>query len=792
MFDKRRLEKGTYILAGRLTGAVASLRKSHQLALLMQYAWRFFASAFLARGAVLGGYAPFGVSFAAACCVRGSGFVEVLGAFFGYIVLKSGIEGLKYSAAALITVTCAHVFADFKVRQKRWFMPIVAAASISVTGFVFLTGSGSSIAKILLFFCEIAITFGATYFYILAMADKNDETNLLKLGGTMVFVATALISVYDLLLLEILSPSRIIALLIIMAVSYMGGFSPGAAMGVAMGITMDAAGGRSTFFTCAYGFSALIAGVFNRSGKTVFVCAYVIANATASLLGIMDPLYLPGLYESFIASVLFLLIPDGFWLWAKEYFISETPKTADYVDKVRLTAKHYATEAAQAFYEMYLALMQGIEHGKLQNDEDIAAIFDRAADKVCRNCTLCNVCWERDYISTLNALNDVSIPMMTCGQAHVEDFPKHFSSRCVKFPDFLIAVNESLATLFQRRQYKERIQENKGLIAQQYAGITGILRQIGGYMAEGPEFMPAKEAQLKKYAEAFGSVSSVAAYKDSYGRLRLELAGDGVAAILRQKEGFTAGLNALMGVNLSCPEQICDQLGSRIFMRELEPYCAVVGVGMRKKQGQSLSGDSGTYFISNDGKAFMLLSDGMGTGTEAAFESTTAVKLIERFLRAGIDPLETLKTIGPALKIRSSGTSFVTIDIGMVNLFTGEAQTVKCGSAPSYLRSAGSDGKINIRRIQSNTLPAGLAYENSGQDVNRMRMRDGDLLILVSDGVTDGSGIGQEADDFWLMQLIGDNLTLSPKELAAKIILTAAEKGKDDDMTALVLKLKKR
>lgn len=57
-----------------------------------------------------------------------------------------------------------------------------------------------------------------------------------------------------------------------------------------------------------------------------------------------------------------------------------------------------------------------------------------------------------------------------------------------------------------------------------------------------------------------------------------------------------------------------------------------------------MSGDTGIWFRREDGMLFLLLCDGMGSGPGAKQESAQAAKLIERFLRAGMDPAEAVET----------------------------------------------------------------------------------------------------------------------------------------------------
>ena len=57
-----------------------------------------------------------------------------------------------------------------------------------------------------------------------------------------------------------------------------------------------------------------------------------------------------------------------------------------------------------------------------------AAIFDAAAERVCRQCTLCSLCWNKDYEKTVNAFNDVSNILKNTGRALPEDYPDYFEN----------------------------------------------------------------------------------------------------------------------------------------------------------------------------------------------------------------------------------------------------------------------------------------------------------------------------------------------------------------------------
>ncbi|MDR2670397.1 MAG: SpoIIE family protein phosphatase [Oscillospiraceae bacterium] len=218
---------------------------------------------------------------------------------------------------------------------------------------------------------------------------------------------------------------------------------------------------------------------------------------------------------------------------------------------------------------------------------------------------------------------------------------------------------------------------------------------------------------------------------------------------------------------------------------ELEPLTVVVGTAARQKEGQTVSGDSGAHFKTDDGTLYLLLSDGMGSGQAASADSKQAVRLLERFLRAGIPPESALDTLNSALVLRGEQRiGFVTVDLVALNLLSGEVAFYKYGAAPSYLKCG-----RKITRVVNGALPAGLSAGGSvpALDVTRLRVGPGAVLLLASDGVAD-----PEADE-WLRRLLAGCGDDSPRALAGQVLEAGArERGRADDMTVMVLRVERR
>ncbi|MFQ9126015.1 MAG: SpoIIE family protein phosphatase [Butyricicoccaceae bacterium] len=176
----------------------------------------------------------------------------------------------------------------------------------------------------------------------------------------------------------------------------------------------------------------------------------------------------------------------------------------------------------------------------------------------------------------------------------------------------------------------------------------------------------------------------------------------------------------------------------------------------------------------------LLLADGMGSGAAAAQDSRMLVSSMERFLRAGIPLGDALGAVSPALRLRSDGTRFVTLDALTLDLFTGQAESLKCGAALLLCAHGWA-----LERARRKSLPVGLSDEKNQSQSVPLRLSHGDLFIMVSDGVSDG------LDDAWVRELLREHGGEGPKELAARLVTEARGRGSDDDRTAIVMRVEK-
>lgn len=735
----------------------------------------------MAQGRVLGQGAPLAIALVAATPPSLSGACALVGASLGYLV-SGGLEwGIRYIAACVLVYTIAFIFQELSIYRQSFFMPSCTGFVMALTGFLgsfSVTKTTAPMAAQM--FLETLIAFGACYFFREALSGnshKSESAELRYSVSVMISAACLLLSLSSIVILKILSVGRFLAVIVLMSSAMKGGMLTGAAVGTVLGLAMDLSSGGAAFYTMAYSFSGLLAGVFGRHGKVIFVISFIMCSALAVAAAAGEGLYLDSLFETFCACVVFMLLPARF-LNQFGLMLQHMEKGSGEFGLRRFVAKR-VQNLSEAYAELYDTVRKNVE--KPYNDENIARVFDRAADEVCANCKHKNRCWNQEYVDTLSAMNDATKSMIKNGSLSIDDIPEFFREKCEGLPAFVAAVNGELRGLSYRRQLRQRLSENRSIAWGQYMDVAYVLNNVAKELGSINGAEPLCEKRILRYLKSIEVDADASVYRDGGGRLRIVIESGRLSPLLKDP-GYLEKLSELVGLRL-CTSADVNENTARLCLLEAEPLAVSVGIAALKKKGEAVSGDRGSYFKTDAGVLCVILSDGMGCGNEAAKDSEQVVSILEKFLRSGLDPAVAMKILSSVMLLRSSENwGFATVDLMCVDLFSGETCFYKYGAAPSYVKNGKS-----IKRIKGESLAAGLSLgEGCAPDIVRMRLQPGSTAVIASDGVI------ADSNDGWLKELL--NKELDDMKLLARTVLKEAEKhyGSSDDMTVVTVRVEER
>ncbi len=190
------------------------------------------------------------------------------------------------------------------------------------------------------------------------------------------------------------------------------------------------------------------------------------------------------------------------------------------------------------------------------------------------------------------------------------------------------------------------------------------------------------------------------------------------------------------------------------------------------KEGSKEAGDSMAAREIGGGK-LMLLSDGMGSGAPARWESRAAISLVGDLMSIGVKELDALDCVNRLLICKGEYDMYATLDAMTFDYYSGLARFLKLGAPPTYILRRGE-----VTELRAETLPMGIV-EAICPARKELPLSPGDAVIMATDGITDALGEG-------MVRAIASLRGSDPREMAKALLMQAMGRGRSDDMSVMV------
>ena len=446
------------------------IRGRQQAARPLAWGIRFFLTAALTASQTPGDYAPFALGCVAACGPGAEGIAALLGAGVGAGLFLDFAAALPFLAAAILIFTTAAAFQGLKLLDGPWFYPLAGAGLFLAVSGIYVLQSLSPLRDLGPCLAGTVLVGLSAWYYQPLLQAKQER---LEPDSLLFLVGSILLALVDVELAG-LSIGRGLLCLLLAYTAYQRGAMTGAAAGLGAGLAADFCSGTGgVLFGAAYGLAGLLAG--SRSGGRRIWAALAFWGA-ALVAALPAGLNTPLLPEAAAGAVLFLLLP-GRVFGGKRMKRAQPAEFPAALEGMRAQL----TRLSAALRDLYDSMGRS---APVSTEENPAVVFDRAAEKVCRGCALCELCWQKEYTGTFNALNDATPYLMERGRALAKDFPGYFADRCIHLPDFLTAVNGELSAFLLRRQYRRQLEETRRSAKGQYAQLSELLTATAAGLGE--------------------------------------------------------------------------------------------------------------------------------------------------------------------------------------------------------------------------------------------------------------------------------------------------------------------
>lgn len=680
-----------------------------------------------ARAVITENLMPFGLSFAAGVPVYFTP-AAAIGVFIGYFIPAIGSGGFRHIAAMVAIIAIKLLLANHKkLIGHPIFLSVVCLLCGGVSSIVTFIGLP---ARPLALLTEVLLASGGCYFVsrtAIALKKPTAGLSIDELAALLITI-NMLIAGADSIKPGGISIGRVIGVLLILICAKYGGTLSGAISGIAVSFTAVLTGTEPTI-AAIYAFSGLMAGVFLSYGKYVQMTALLISSLIGTAISPFTPDTVLRLMESISGSLFFLFIPRSAGVFLGKFFcIHPQIASSDGLKKAVTMRLRLASNALSDVSQTVENVSR--ELSKI-NSPDFSGVIAGIEQEACGGCKLRLHCWESKKSSTIEAILAMTKAVKEGEHAPETAAAPDFRGRCLRLQRLGSCVYRNYSAFTSKTAAESRIEDVRSVISDQFDGISSMLTDLSLDIQREEKFdhSTAMTAALSlKNINIHAEESSCSV--DKFGRMTLKIKVRRNADLIINKRQIMKLISLVCDRDFDVPN--VSEVGNDVFitLSERSVYRVQIGVHQLSASKTAMCGDACQYFNDGQGHYIMILSDGMGTGGRAAVDGAMASGLMARLLKAGFGYECSLRILNSSMLFKSTDESLATVDIASIDLYTGETVLHKAGAAPTLVRRSGHTGKA-----VSHSLPVGI-LRDVGFDTATIRMKVGDILLLMSDGAT--------------------------------------------------------
>ena len=751
------------------------------------------------------GYFPIGMGYFAAlygnCSMR---ILTLLLYVAGAAASMSFMEVMKYTMAMLVLV-CSVALAEYRTKQKNYYLyALFAGIAITImewTDTIMQAMSRSATIKEMVMELAVGIlTFALTVIFSVGMEGILEHNSHMDFSGEEIIsmasiVGISLFFISDKTVLPFaLTQTFIYTSLLLLGFKY--GVGMGAVTGTACGIVWGLATGNLEMIGFL-GILGIFAGAFRELGR--------LTSILGVLFGVLMigynycPLLLEnGWIQGFLASgVVFMLLPSSV------AFVYHAKKKEEPPQDLTLENQSQIQHIADVFGHMAGTLweipaqVKGIAMRQVNQivNEHAATVMDKyqiiIEDELPRETEMeIQQEMENEVIvqkreELLKNLKRMAAKAKRKGLLERGDIPDVFAEECDDIERFLIDVNHDLEKARLDLLWKNKLMDSREAVALQLQEMSQILQSCTGdeYIMI-PILQEQEEYIRKRFKSAKMIIKRMTMLEDKRHNREMILtlrAERGNCITTKEAANLLGECMDMDMVMAADSRNVIGQEEVSITFREDTKFRVLHGCVKKVKDKERVSGDNFIVSQLENGQFFIGLSDGMGSGLGANHDSAMVMELLGQMLECGFATEAALKLINSCLLVNPQVQGPTTLDMGVIDLYSGMCDFVKLGAASTFIKRGNW-----VEVMKSTSMPMGVLGQVDLDSASK-KLYDGDYVIMVSDGIVEALEASNK--EYAMSSIIQDIQLKNPKEMARAILKKAMEHVDNvpvDDMTVLV------
>lgn len=707
-----------------------------------------------------------------------------------------GVDTIKY-IAILIIITCFREAMNlFKCQFDLRNQMVITSISISIIAIMNLFFQEISLYKMIVCSLEIVVTMGIMNVFSIAIEVIREDSKAMliehQIASIAFLMAIFLCGMIDFYItvpiIERIYIKDALVFLMMIAITYMGGVSSGVIASAIISTVLVVIGYMPAGFVGIYLFAVLVGGLFSYLERVGIVFAMTLGLLIGFAL-FNERMIDWNIFAAYgCGAILSLMMPRNYFGMAGWFGHGGEVDEAHHL----LHVQAIMTDKLKKFATAFERLGKEFEHIPLKNmnldTKQMNEIIEEAGESLCKDCAMCRFCWE-DYIKDTYRNSYAMLDALEKkGQIQVGDIPTQFKKACINAESFAYALSLKMDMYKQSCRWQKRFEEARGLIAEEFKGISSSVNRLSEDIEEEFCFNKAAERKIKETLHGYGIRTKDVMVLEGNGKIQE------IHLYSQYKGEADFKAKAIEGVEKALETKL---EMNRYEYNEEEKYCFFemkikkqfgVTVSAYNKAKDDVCGDAYSFMELDEGSYLIAVADGMGSGSIAHKESETTIELLESFLETGFKSEVALKMINSALVLKSDIECYTTMDMALIDEHTGIIEFLKMGASTSFIVRG-----EEITTVRASSLPIGILNHIDLVSCKK-QLKDGDIVIMITDGILENQSDLLESEatfKHFILEARSNN-----PEYLARFLLNKAKNllaGKEgDDMTVVVARVWKQ
>ena len=750
----------------------------------------------MGRAVIFNEIAPFGAALLASILPRKKGWgIFLLAAGLGFLSMGLNSFVIKHLLILGAVFIYSRVFITRQKRKRNLHTALGVLVSFVLVNLMYIYLQNFLVYDMIVAGLESIIGFLMVFVFgpVADLYIKPKKRSVLsdqEIISICIFLALLIAGIWEVSFFQ-LSLKKILSVGLVLLFSYRRGRN-WSCFRHATGLILSITGKPEPAIIGHFAVCGLMAGTFRGLGRFGTSCAFLLSNALMVFYINRSTETLLKFGEITAAVGILMLIPHRTVERLKQFSdinLQTMRNRKGHMNRLKEIMVDRLEDFSQVFFKLAQVFSKVSQYNVMTGKEGINKLLDLVVERVCAKCGLYKACWQRNFYSTYNNMFEIIGIIESRGAAEQKYISDETAENCLHLDAVLDVLHEAYDVYRINYKWQQKIDECRDLVARQLEGISTVIIRLARELDMDIRFNKDLEDTILIELDKQGiHVKEVTVIEKADGKIKVSITKKTCGRRRECVRIIEKELSNILKKPMTCDYNGCNT-GSRrectLQFTESQRYKIVTGISRKTKQYSDVCGDNYSSTSIDGGKYMLALSDGMGSGSRADAESSIVVSLLENFLEAGFDLDMTINTINSVLLLRSRDEIFANSDLCVIDLINARADIIKIGAVSTFIKR-----KDHVDVIKAQALPMGILEEIHAEAMNVI-LEDGDMIIMVTDGIIDSVDSGLDQDE-WLTGTILKCNTRNPQELADFIMEEALGQTNgiaNDDMTVMVSRI---